>query len=98
MLDGELVEVTPDFDNSRAKMSVIGDRHYDGLQTIDGVDISTRTKHRAYMKAHNLTTVDDFKDTWRRNEQERIEFRQTGKDPSRKTDMIEAVQRLMNKR
>jgi len=39
---------------------VIGDSHYDGLRATDGTDISTRAKHRAYMKAHNLTTIDDF--------------------------------------
>jgi hypothetical protein len=39
---------------------VIGDSHYDGLRATDGTDISTRAKHRAYMKQHNLTTIDDF--------------------------------------
>jgi hypothetical protein len=39
---------------------VIGDSHYDGLRATDGTDISTRAKHRAYMKAHGLTTMDDF--------------------------------------
>jgi hypothetical protein len=43
---------------------IIGDSHYEGLRATDGTDISTRAKHREYMKRNNLTTMDDFKSTW----------------------------------
>ena len=55
-----------------------GDRHYDGMQAPDGSDISSRTKHREYMKRNNLTTVDDFKGTWAAAEKQRDQYR-TGK-------------------
>jgi hypothetical protein len=55
-----------------------GDRHYDGLQAQDGTNISTRSKHQAYMKANNLSLADDYKDMWAKAEQKRAEYR-TGK-------------------
>jgi hypothetical protein len=48
-----------------------GDRHYDGLRASDGTDISTRTKHREYMKRNGLTIADDFKGEWAKAERER---------------------------
>ena len=44
--------------------ALAGDRHYDGLRATDGSDISSRTKHREYMKSKGLTMADDFKGTW----------------------------------
>lgn len=44
--------------------ALAGDRHYDGLRAPDGTDISSRTKHREYMKRTGLTTIDDFKGVW----------------------------------
>jgi hypothetical protein len=57
----------------------VGDRLYEGLRASDGTDISTRTKHREYMRRHGLTTMDDFRDTWDRAEKEREAYRTTGK-------------------
>jgi hypothetical protein len=48
-----------------------GDRHYDGLQATDGADISTRSKHREYMKATGLTMADDFKNHWKEAKKQR---------------------------
>lgn len=59
--------------------ALAGDRHYDGLVATDGTDISTRTKHREYMKRHGLTTVDDFTDQWAKQQKARDEYRTTGK-------------------
>lgn len=78
-IDGELVEVTPDYvAQPRDHGRVHGDLHYDGLRAPDGTDISTRTKHREYMKRHNVTTVDDFKDTWKQAEARRDQYRTRG--------------------
>jgi hypothetical protein len=66
---------------------------YEGLRASDGTDISTRTKHRQYMRDKGLTTIDDFKDTWQRDAKERAE-RLEGKDPSRRADIIEALHKL----
>ena len=55
--------------------ALAGDRHYDGLVAPDGTDISSRTKHREYMKSRGLATADDFAETWRRAEKEREAIR-----------------------
>lgn len=39
---------------------ILVDRFYEGVKATDGTDIGSRRKHRAYMKAHGLTTADDF--------------------------------------
>jgi len=52
-----------------------GDRHYDGLKATDGTPIDSRSKHREYMKRHGLTTTDDYRETWKQAENERIKFR-----------------------
>ena len=56
--------------------ALAGDRHYDGLRAQDGTDISTRSKHREYMKKHGLTTADDYKDAWAKAEKARDLYRQ----------------------
>lgn len=70
-----------------------GDRHYDGMRAQDGTDISTRAKHRAYMKERNLTTVDDFAGTWKKEAQDRA-ARMEGSDPTRRADLAEAIHKL----
>lgn len=69
------------------------ERHYDGLRAQDGSDISTRAKHREYMKQHGLTTVDDFGVTWQRQARERAE-RVAGTDPTRAADVAQAIDKL----
>lgn len=44
--------------------ALISDRHYDGMRATDGTDISSRAKHREYMRRNNLTTIDDYKQEW----------------------------------
>ena len=67
----DLVEITPGYEPSRKGKdaanhlgSLWGDRHYDGLRATDGADISTRKKHRDYMRKMGLTTADDYKSDW----------------------------------
>ena len=74
-------------------LGMVGESHYEGLRASDGTDISTRAKHRAYMKANNLTTIDDFRDTWKKNERER-ELRLQGIDRERATDLKHAIDKL----
>ena len=52
-----------------------GDRSYDGLRAQDGTDISSRSKHREYMKRHGLTTADDYTTTWAKAEKAREAYR-----------------------
>jgi hypothetical protein len=79
-------------DPSRALDALTSDAIYDGLKASDGTDISTRAKHRAYMKERNLTTVDDYTETWARAARER-EQTMAGHDPERVLDVVEAVRR-----
>jgi hypothetical protein len=82
-IDGGGVEVFEKGTQPEAERAInnalAGDRHYDGLRASDGADISTRTKHREYMRANNLTTVDDFKGVWQKAQAERDAYRTTGK-------------------
>lgn len=70
--------------------ALAGDRHYDGMRAPDGTDISSRTKHRAYMKAKGVTTIDDYSGTWKRDAKERAE-RLAGEDRSRANDVAQAI-------
>lgn len=56
--------------------ALAGDRHYDGMQASDGTDISTRTKHREYMKRTGLTTASDYTETWKAQESVRQSVRE----------------------
>jgi hypothetical protein len=72
--------------------SLAGDRHYDGMRATDGTDISSRTKHREYMKRNNLTTIDDFKQTWADAGAAREKFRSAQhQDTTVRKDIISAI-------
>lgn len=95
---GELIEVTSDY---QAPMrndagALWGDRHYDGARATDGTDISTRSKHRDYMRANNVTTVDDFKDTWAKAREQRERLYTQGGTFSRR-DVERAISQLQNR-
>jgi hypothetical protein len=97
-IDGELVEVTSDYVAPvREHNRVVGDRHYDGLRATDGTDISTRSKHRAYMKANDLTTMDDFKDRWAGDAKRRAGLR-AGIDSTRREAVARAFHDDQNRR
>lgn len=87
---GRFFEFAPGLASSNA---LAGDRHYDGMRAQDGTDISSRSKHRAYMKAKGITTADDYAQTWKKDAQERAE-RLAGNDPSRARDVAEAIHKL----
>jgi len=79
----DFIEVTEDYTpgpRSNTDAALWNDRSYDGLRTTDGVDISSRSKHREYMRVNNLTTVDDFRGVWADAEKRRDAYRtgQTG--------------------
>ena len=79
-------------DPARALDALTSDAIYDGLKAPDGSDISTRSKHRDYMKRNGLTTVDDFTQTWAQAARERADYFE-GKDPSRVRDVVQAWER-----
>lgn len=96
---GELIEVTPDYQSeARADSGALwGDRSYEGMRAPDGTDISTRTKHREYMKANNLTTMDDFKDSWAKAKESRERYMTQG-GSFKRADIERAIHHLQNKR
>ena len=55
--------------------ALAGDRHYDGLAATDGSNISTRSRHRQYMKEHDLTMATDYTNTWAKAQKEREALR-----------------------
>jgi putative FmdB family regulatory protein len=78
--------------------ALAGDRHYDGLRAPDGTDISSRTKHREYMKANNLSLAGDYTDTWAKKLKEREAFRTAAKtDAELKTLVKEQVEQAVSK-
>jgi hypothetical protein len=95
----EFHEVSSDYvpDVGNTDSALWGDRHYAGMRTSDGTDISTRSKHREYMKRHGLTTIDDFgADHWQRHAAQR-EAVARGVDPNRKHDIARAIAQLQEK-
>ena len=71
-----------------------GDRHYDGLVASDGTDISSRSKHQAYMKANNLTIADDYKETWAKARKEKDDYYTGKKGSISKADIRETIERM----
>jgi len=69
------------------------DRDYKDLKTSDGVDISSRAKHKEYMKRTGLTTMDDYKETWAKAQAKREEYRVKGGSVSRE-DVARAIHQL----
>jgi hypothetical protein len=96
---GELIEVTADHQAELRTDSgaLWGDRSYDGLKAPDGTDISSRSKHREYMKATGLTTADDFKQTWAKAQVERERAYTQGGSFS-KADIERAIHQVQNRR
>lgn len=70
---GQLEELASDW-MPTPRLEIAPDSHYDGLRATDGTDIGSRRKHREYMRIHGLTTADDFKDTWAKEERKREAF------------------------
>lgn len=97
----DLVEVTDDYvapqrESAKNVGALWNDRHYENARATDGTDISTRSRHRAYMAANNLTTVDDFKDTWAKAREQRERLYTQGGTFSRR-DVERAIHQLQNR-
>jgi hypothetical protein len=99
--DDRLVEVTPDYEQAprEARNTLTSDAIYDGLRATDGSDISTRTKHREYMRRNGLTTADDFTGEWAKAAQKRAEFFQgKGGGSVSRDDIGRAIHQLESKK
>jgi len=95
-IDGEAIEVSPDYVPPPRNVPVVGDRHYDGLRTTDGVDISTRTKHREYMRERGVTTADDYTGYWAKEAERRAKVFTEGGDWKDHKDRREDIARVLS--
>jgi hypothetical protein len=93
--DGSLIEVDMSYEQSLPlSPMIIGCGNYDGMRSpIDGADISTRTKHREYMRSKGLATADDFTQTWKDAAVQRENVFK-GVDPHRIHDIKEAIDKV----
>jgi len=94
----KMVEVSLDYQpETRSDGSLWNDRHYEGLKATDGTDISSRSKHREYMKRNGLTTADDFKGEWAKNAEKRAQYFQgRGGGAVSREDVGRAIHQLEN--
>lgn len=92
----KLVEVTDDdyMPSKRGDSALWNDRHYENLSTTDGVDISSRSKHRSYMRQHGLCTHDDFKGEFAKQERAREAYRKGERPSITKADIQRAIHQL----
>lgn len=85
----EPVEITEDWkDESMQGGHASEEEVYGHTTATDGTDLSTRRRHREYMKRNGLTTADDFKETWRKADIDRATFYTTGGDSKERRETI----------
>lgn len=96
----DFFEVTEDYapEPSNTDSALWNDRSYDGLRATDGTDISSRTKHREYMKQRGLTTVDDYKETWKQAAEQRAHYFTEGPRQEVRQDLLRTIEKLENRR
>ncbi len=92
----KLVEITRQKQGPADKKIFVSDAHYDGLVATDGTDIGTRKKHREYMKQNNLTTMDDFTNSWSEAKESRENYMQNG-GTFRREDIARAINEIERK-
>ena len=88
---GDPIEVSQDYvqprDATSADSVLWNDRSY---QDMCDPRFQSRSEHRRYMAQNDLTTIDDFTETWNKAAKER-ERALRGIDPSRKEDLLKAI-------
>jgi hypothetical protein len=99
----DFIEVTDDYvppPRTVTDAALWNDRSYDGMRATDGTPINSRTKHREYMKANDLTTADDYKGEWAQARKQRDAYftGQSGAGAVRREDVARAIAQLERKR
>lgn len=94
--DGEMVEVPLDYTPEPRNCDGVlwNDRLY---QDANDPRYNSRASHREYMRRNNLTTMDDFTNYWKKEEQARKD-RFEGKDPQRIHQIVEAFRKHEQRR
>lgn len=94
----ELVEITSERDPGRAGDAALwNDRHYENLSTTDGVDISSRTKHRAYKKMTGYEDYDDYRTEFAKRQKERERYMSGERGSVSRRDIERALYELKNR-
>lgn len=99
MPDLSLVEITDDdyTPSIRGDAALWGDRGYDGMSTTDGRDISSRTKHRQYLKETGMVTFDDYQETFAKRQAERDAYHSGQRGSISRRDIDYAIHQLKNR-
>jgi hypothetical protein len=67
-----MVEVDPDWTAAeRRAPKATEELIYGGLRTSEGIDVSSKRRHREYCRANNLGLADDYRQTWSKAAEER---------------------------
>lgn len=91
--NGEMqaVEILSDAElEMRLHAPVVGDMHYEGMRGPQGEDVSTRTKHREFLKASGLAMADDYKNEWAQAQKQRDAFQQGASSKDRREQLDRA--------
>ena len=89
-----LVEIDADWtDAPRGSGAPVTDLYMDGARTTDGVDIGSRAKRRAYMKAAGVTDTSDYAGEWAKAAKQREAVAEGRHD---KAGRIEALRHALN--
>jgi hypothetical protein len=76
-----------------------GDLHYANITGLKGEDLSTRTKHREYMRQNGLSMADDWTNEWETARKKREDFLTTGGDHRARREQIErAIYEINNRK
>ena len=85
----EPIDVNADWDDPGRSVSRRSEEEvYGGLQASDGTDISTRRRHREYMKANGLSMVSDFTEHWKAAEKRRAAIQSGEADTKERREII----------
>lgn len=87
-----LVEISSDW-TPAPRVYVQTDAAYEGARSSEGEDISTRKRHRNYMKRRGLAMAADFEKTWSDSERRRATFWEDQRG-DRKADIARTVEYL----
>ena len=73
---------------------VMGDQFYDGQQAPDGSDVSTRSKHREYMKRSGMVTFDDYASTFAKEQSRRDAYHSGERGSVNRSDIERTIAKL----
>lgn len=77
-----------------ADYMVMTDGYYDGQQAPDGSDVSTRTKHREYMKRTGMVTFDDYAQTFQKEQARRDAYHSGEKGTVSRKDIERTIAQM----